>query len=604
VKTPPPTSSEVPSDSASPPRHGQFVALVCSLLAAAPFLLFPAIHFTRWASEATGFTTYDLPYYVANARAILDRGHAGLYPNPFDPDPSAPVIYFHWLMSVLAGLIGPLGLSPGHALLLIQVIGAVASARVMYSLVAWLLPTSRWRTLLYFLTMWSGGFLVLGRLVANLFAGQTWSTNLLAFDPGHGLWCLNFGRNLILPTEAIYHALMLALWLSILKGHWKAAALALVAITSTHPFTGAQALAIVGACAGVQALACRLTPPPASARRPSPSPPQTAPQSPSPSIGGEGRGEGPSLAVQSAAFSTTSPTSPPLPFLFAYAAIAAVFVAYYFLVLPRFPQHQEIQHTWTLGWTLSGLTILLAYAPAAVLAWLAIRSNAAWRRQTRFLLIAAGVSFLLANHQWFITPRQPIHFTRGYIWTPLFLIGLPTLASLFDRLFNSLPLPPGERAGVRGTRSKTPPKAIGLLAITLLGALALSDNAAFLLINATSPTPPGFNLTKDEQAAFHDLNTKRLTGVLLTDDDRLGYLAAAMTSARPWLGHKYNTPKFDDRQTRLAAFKSTTTAGDLLEEVDLALTADPRVTRRLQDNDWQKLSTQGDLTLWSKGRSP
>ncbi|QDT56016.1 hypothetical protein Pan44_40650 [Caulifigura coniformis] len=581
--TPPTTSPEVASDSTSPPRHGQLAPLAWSLLAAVPFLLFPLIHFERWASEATGFTTYDLPYYVANARAILDRGHAGLYPNPFDPDPAAPVIYVHWLMNVLATLIGPLGLSPGHALLLIQAIGAIASARVMYALVAWLLPASRWRTPLYLLTMWSGGVLVLGRLVANLFTGLAWNTNLLAFDPGQGLWCLNFGRNLILPTEAIYHALMLALWLSILKGQWTRAAFFLLAITTTHPFTGAQALAIVGAYGGVQAFASLTSPPPPTRRRATregeaPAEPHTPPAS------------------------ASTPGLPPLSFIITYFFIAAAFVAYYFVFLPRFPQHREIQHTWTLGWTLSGPTILVAYAPVALLAWLAIRDNSAWRRHVRFLLIAAGVSFLLANHQWFITPRQPIHFTRGYIWTPLFLIGLPTLASLFDRLFNTAPtpLPSGERAGVRGDRSNTPPKAIGFLAIALLFALALSDNAAFLLINATSPTPPGFNLTADEQAVFHDLNTKHLTGVLLTDDDRLGYLAAAMTSARPWLGHKYNTPKFDDRQTRLAAFKSTTAAGDLLEEVDLALTADPRVTRRLHDNDWQKLSTQGDLQLWQK----
>jgi hypothetical protein len=522
-------------------------AALCSLLAAAPFLLFPLIHFARWGSHATGFTTYDLPYYIANARAILDRGHAGLYPNPFDPDPAAPVIYFHWLMDLLAGLIGPLGLSPGHALLAIQTIGALASARVMYSLVAWLLPTSRWRTLLYFLTMWSGGLLVIGKLLANLSSGLAWNTGLLALDPGHGLWCLNFGRNLILPTEAIYHALMLTLWLSLLKGQWSRAAILLLTITTTHPFTGAQALAIVG----VHAFVCQLFPAPPSASR------------------------------------------PPRSFLITYVLIALAFVAYYFLFLPRFPQHREIQHTWTLGWTLPGPTILLAYTPAALLAWLAIRNNSAWRRQSRFLLIAAGVSFLLANHQWFITPRQPIHFTRGYIWTPLFLAGLPTLYALFERL---LPIDNLQFA-ICNLRLTRLPRFLVLFALI---PLALSDNAAFLAINATSSTPPGFPLNHDEQAAFADLNSNHLTGVLLTDDDRLGYLAAALTSVRPWLGHKYNTPHFEDRQTKLAAFKSTTAAGDLLDEVDLALTADPRVTRRLHDNGWQKLTTHGDLQLWQK----
>lgn len=539
-------------------------AVFWSLLAAVPFFLFPLIHYERWGDEATGLTTYDLPYYVANARAILDRGHAGLYPNPFDSDPAAPAIYFHWLMLALAALIGPLGLKPGHALLLIQLIGAIASARVMYALVTWLLPSTRWRVPLYLLTMWSGGLLILGKLIGNISTGAAWNTQLLAFDPGQGLWCLNFGRNLILPTEAIYHALMLALWLAILKANWITAALFLVAITTTHPFTGAQALAIVG----VHALACHLIPAPSSPRRTSSASPHR-----------EGEAPAQPQALPAPSFNTP----PPKSFLISYTLIAAAFIAYYFLFLPRFPQHQEIQHAWTLGWTLSGPTILLAYTPAAILAWLAIRSNSAWRRQITFLLIAAGVSFLLANHQWFITPRQPIHFTRGYIWTPLFLAGLPTLAAFLDRL----------RA--RGL-------VVAGVVIVGFSIIAVSDNAGFLMVNAIGTTPPGFGLTKDERAAFGDLNGARLTGVLLTDDDRVGYLAAAMTSARPWLGHKYNTPRFEERLNQLAAFKATSAAGEVLDEVDLALTADPRVVRRVQDAGWERVATQGKLELWRKVR--
>ncbi len=512
--------------------RGQLAALMWSLVAAAPFLAFPLIHQQRLGDTATGFTTYDLPYYVANARAILDRGVGPCYPNPFDPDAAAPAIYVHWLMLGLAVMIGPLGLSPGTALLVVQAAGAITSARVMYALVSWLRPHSRWHVMLYLLAMWSGGVLALGKVLSNLVVGAAWDWQLLALDPGQGLWCLNFGRNLILPTEAVYHALMLGLWLAILQSRWRTAGILLIAIATTHPFTGAQALAIVGAFAVISRL---------------------------------------------------MPAGAPVPpgFLVAFGLTAASFAAYYFGFLPRFPQHREIQHTWTLGWTLSGPTILLAYAPAAVLAWLAIRRDRAWRREVRFLAVAAGVSFLLANHQWFLTPRQPIHFTRGYIWTPLFLAGLPTIERVLDWLQTRL-------------------RAAAPLALIALAALAVSDNAAFLLINATSAVPPGFALTADERAMFDELNDRQADAVLLTDDDRLGYLAAAMTRVRPWIGHKYNTPKFDERQNRLAVFKSTSAGGDLLNEVGLAITADPRVVRRLQDDDWQKLTAHGDLQLWMK----
>ncbi len=265
----------------------------------------------------------------------------------------------------------------------------------------------------------------------------------------------------------------------------------------------------------------------------------------------------------------------------AYTLIATLFVGYYFVFLPGFPQHREIQSTWTLGWVMSGTTIALAYIPAALLAWRAIRSDRAWRHRIRLLLVAAGVSFLLANHHWFVTPHQPIHFTRGYIWTPLWLSGLPTLAAILETLSRRL-------------NTLTP---LGLAALVVV---ATSDNTGFLLVNALQPPAPGFGLSSDERAAFDEFNRTRFRGVLLTDDERLGYLAAAMTTARPWIGHKYNTPKFDERLTALAAFKSTSAAGELLEQVDAALTADPRVTRRLQDAGWSRSWSSGSLSLWLK----
>jgi hypothetical protein len=36
-------------------------------------------------------------------------------------------------------------------------------------------------------------------------------------------------------------------------------------------------------------------------------------------------------------------------------------------------------------------------------------------------------SFFFANHELFIDPVQPIPFTRGYIWTSLFLLVIPSL---------------------------------------------------------------------------------------------------------------------------------------------------------------------------------
>jgi hypothetical protein len=39
-------------------------------------------------------------------------------------------------------------------------------------------------------------------------------------------------------------------------------------------------------------------------------------------------------------------------------------------------------------------------------------------RSFRVLLTWFGTAFLLGNHDLFISPRQPLHFTHGYVWTP------------------------------------------------------------------------------------------------------------------------------------------------------------------------------------------
>jgi hypothetical protein len=488
--------------------------------------MFPAAHYRAGGTEATGLTTYDLPYYAANARALVERGHLGCYPNAFDPDANAPAIYCHWLISILAILIGPLAMDPGLALLAIQLVGGWAAARVMFAIVETLAP-GRNVVPLFLSTMWGGGLLVLGKLATNALNGYPWDLNPLTFDPGQGLWGLNFGRTLILPTEAVYHALMLGLWLGLLRRQWNLAALMLWLIATTHPFTGAQAIAITGAWIGLSWF--------------------------------------------------TESSRPPLGFVASVAVTAIAFAGYYGFYLPSFPQHRALENVWTLHWTLTLPMMLLAWQPAAMLA-LAGVGRAGWSSRTRFLATAACVSFLLANHQWFMTPRQPIHFTRGYIWTPLWLMGLPALTALLDRLRNL----------------SIAPKVV---TVSLLGVLLVSDNAAFLAINWLHPKAHGYFLTDDERRAFRELASQTNPGILLTDDERLGYLAAAYTPARPWFGHKYNTPQFEARKERVERFIAGEEDPDLLMQGDLWLTESPSVAERLQTAGWRPVADYGALKL-------
>jgi hypothetical protein len=226
--------------------------------------------------------------------------------------------------------------------------------------------------------------------------------------------------------------------------------------------------------------------------------------------------------------------------------------------------------------------ILLAYAPAAILAAVAVSRDAVWRRRCHFLITAAAVSFLLANHQWFMTPHQPIHFTRGYIWTPLWLAGLPVLVQLLNW---------GTQVHRRWPS----------LATAALGVLIVSDNAGFLATSSVHSRDYGFGLSRSERDAFVAISQLSSPGVLLTDESRLGYLAAVYTPARPWLGHKYNTPRFDDRK-QIADRLASGASAEIPPEIGQILTRSSPFNAQLYANGWTEMGRFESLVLWRRSQ--
>lgn len=458
-----------------------------AVLAVLPFTSLYIVHYLDHSrGEPTGFITYDLPYYLANGREIFERGNGILYPNPYDPDPSAPAIYFHWLLWVLGAGVHFLSIDPGACLLLVGAAGALVCARLSYSLIERTLARSEYRTLLYFLLMWGGGVLCLAKIIQNLQAGRHPMHNPLEFDPNSGWWLLLWGRNFCLPTEAVYHALMAGAWLAVLSERWRTACLMALLLASTHPFTGISILTLFLVFAAVNPF--------------------------------------------------FESSAPPRWFLAAMLFIAAAFFWYYGVFLHSIPQHQELQSAWRRDWSLDGRTMLLADGPVAL--WAAIRlyrDRGRPDRGKRLWICMAAVTFLLANHEWFVQPMQPVHFDRGYLWTPLFLLGAPVMQSSFCWL-----------------RERLPP----LLRAPLLAALFLlfvSDNLVFLARMMAENPLHGFYLSPDVRRAFEKANHQRYDGVLIAYGGDVSYLAATYTSLRPFCGHWANTPNFPSRIEEQAA---------------------------------------------------
>jgi hypothetical protein len=475
-------------------KHGSLPWLV-SLIGVAPYLLLFAVlaYLRPPRCETTGFFGYDQPYYLANARAIFERGNGLAYPNPYDPDPQAPSIYFHWLIWAFGAAICRLGMDPGRLHLISGIAAALVFSRLTLAIVEVCRAGLSYRYPVFLLAMWGGGLATLLSLSQGMVMGPG---AIIDFEPWNGLWMLYWGRNAMVTTEAVYHILMLGSWIALLKGRWRACLVCITLLATTHPFTGLQALAIF------------LT---------------------SPLSIGVGRRCG----------------RMPLWFLVGLLVLASGFLGYYFGFLPRFPQHRAIQASWMMDWSEAPHETVAAYALVALLVLIRLVRDR-WRvdRDGRFLLIAAGVSFLLSHHDRLIAPRQPLHFTHGYVWMPLFLFGVPVLRSVM------------EWASQRSAR--------WVLTWALL-ALGCLDNATWILrlahfnalaagaIRDASPMAPLITvayLPEDLAALYRRMAIEGVTGVILSDDPIAGYLAATYTACRPYYGHTYNTPDYAARRQR------------------------------------------------------
>ena len=123
-------------------------------------------------------------------------------------------------------------------------------------------------------------------------------------DPAGGWWFLNFGRNFVLSTEAVYHALFLGGALLMIRQRFVAALGVMALLAVSHPFTGIQFLSIALAWGVLELFVLR------------------------------------SRVV-------------PWWFVAGVAVLAAVHVAYYLVFLPTFPEHRQLQEQWTIHWTIS-----------------------------------------------------------------------------------------------------------------------------------------------------------------------------------------------------------------------------------------------------------
>jgi hypothetical protein len=474
---------------------------VLALPAGVPY----AAHVVRAGQEGllpTGFLVYDLAFYMAVAREHFDGGGFRLlYGLPFSPFASTPAIYFQPHTLVLGLLWRATGWDPGVVFVVFGAAAAWVCARLalaLYREVAGLADTADRVGLLVF--CWGGGLLVLAGLLAFWGRGGTVAElltfePLFTFDPWDGWWFLSFGRNLVLPTEAGYHALFFGVVLGVLRRRYRlAAALALVLVL-THPFTGAELTAILLAWLAVEGL-----------RR--------------------------SRAV-------------PREFALACVGVAGVQAAYYGVFLRRFEEHRVVLQQYDAEpWLLDNASLLPAYLPVLCLAAWNFRSVGHARRYLatpphRLLLVWFLVALALEKHELVMRPVMPLHFTRGYVWTALCLMGAPVLVGLLRRL-------------ATGRR-----RAAGIAAAAGIVVLFLADNGSWV---GTYPwRPSGWRqaiyLHPAERDVLAHLAAEGPPGAVVAAQTRkLGFLTTVYTPLRSWYAHHLVTPYAEARAEELRRY--------------------------------------------------
>jgi hypothetical protein len=470
-----------------------------SLALFAPALVPYASHFVFHppGRQPTGFVDYDLPTYMANAREHFDAGHFRFfYSNPFHADYASPAIYTQPQTLVLGALIHYTGIAPNYVYLMFEVFAGWLCARVAVALYAEVVGLNGWARRLGLLTFfWGGGLMVLAGIPYSL-ASKRVVEKLFILDPMGGWWMLNFGRNMVYATEALYHAFFFGCVLSILRRkYWMATVLAFL-LSWSHPFSGVELLLILISWTALELFFVR------------------------------------SREV-------------PIAFFGALVMLLVLHLGYYLGFLNLFPMHRILMKKWMEPWLLQATSFVPAYALVGALAAWTFRHLELARTffaapRNRLFLVWFLVAFALANHEFAIKPIQPLHFARGYIWTPLFLMGSTTLVGLFTAL--------RQWGGL----------VVGRLAVGLVVALLLLDNAAWLASFAWEEThgrPAKYwTVTDDQLALYRWLSEPENDGALLITSHDVGFLAAAYTPLRPWHSHPYNTPNNTARREEVEAF--------------------------------------------------
>ena len=472
------------------------------LLLCIPVAVFYIAYFLNHSHELhpTGFIQYDNVGYAAYAKQYPDASSVTLgYSNPFNDSPHYSHIYFQ-TQNIFLALLMKLGLTPGIAICLFSFVFIILTIFIAIALYDQLYPNSRYRTLSILLFVWGGGLLVAAGSLTLPFRnspGLDIFDRLFYLDPAWGWWGLNFGRSLLFGVESYYHFLFFSALLFLLRKQWKMVCLFSFILSFSHPFTGIHLYLVLLMWASIERIFLK---------------------------------------------------KKAIPRWFIIAILLQVFIhLYYYLVfLPSFPDQKSVAEQYAANWHYRFYHFIPAYILVFSLFGLTIYLQKAKKfvhiSANRLLLCLAVISILLSNHELFMKPMQPIHFARGYEWSAYFLMGVPALHYLLDKL-------------------KYKKVLVALFILTIL-----SDNLLWITnyTRFTVKTASVTHITGEQQQVLDTIRSHSDQETLIIGSDQtLPYLCTVYTKAYAWISHPYTTPYYAQK---VAAYTNFINQGNIAEQ--------------------------------------
>lgn len=510
-----------------------------SILLPLPLWVLIALHIyaAKPGSHPTGFLQQDTPFYAGRVREVYDTGHfSPFYSNPCDPSYDGPKIYFQLQSLILAPISHYTGIPTPYAILLFQIVFSILFALACMALfeeTTGLRPpiessesshgpagrsglinqerrTATWLQadwFLFLLFFWGGGVLCALGIGVSILQGDGLKDALFhafRFEPdGLGWWALNIGRNVANQYEGYFHCISFLSILALMRRRFVLSLVLAAMMVASHIVTGLEILLILLMAGGVERW-----------------------------FGNK---------------------EIPLSYLAGASSLLVVHLWFYMVYQNSFPAHHLLSLQNKEPWLLQAKSFVPAFALVGVmLAW-QLRTAQLAREffrssSNRVLASWAFMAFLLSNHEFAIDPMQPVHFTRGYVMAPLFLLGVGALRELL--------------AVMDRWRSAT----LRLIAMCLLAGAFLFDNVCWFSALGYSRTfmnrdGGDFYITSGQQEILDWLAicSDQPRPVVVSEDLRLGYLVITYTPLRSWASHDHETPNYKQHIAEIQALTETGT---------------------------------------------